>query len=388
MTSFNYFQPTEIRFGEGAVSTVADAVAGHGDRCLLVTTKSDGSLADSYAGVVDDLRSAGIRTSHFDGIRPDPTTSIISAGAAAATQMGANVILGMGGGSSMDAAKAIAVEVTHDGTAWDYRWCSETQPTESTLPVIAVPTTSGTGSEVTQVSVLTNPDLNEKSAIYNTAVYPKVAVIDPDLTSSLPASVTAESGFDAFAHAFEALLHRNSSPYSDLLANEAVTLVIRHLRRAVADGGDRDARRGMSWAATLAGLSIANAGVTLPHGIAMTVGGWCSNISHGSALALVYPEFTRYTWPDAVSEFAFLGRLLDPSLERESDEVAAERSCGLLDTFLMDIGLWRGFDHFDVTDEVLENIALHSLDLPDYQANPRVATIPDVREILGESRQR
>lgn len=388
MQPFAYFQPTRIHFGAGRIAEVPEAVAGLGDRCLLVTTSKDGSLGDTYRRVIDDLRAAGVTVSHFDGVHPDPTTACISDGAVAAAEMGASVVLGLGGGSSMDAAKAIAVEATHPGSAWDYRWCSDDQPTGATLPVVAVPTTSGTGSEVTQVSVLTRTDLNEKSAIYNNAVYPKVAIVDPELTLSLPPSVTAESGFDAFAHAFEALLHRGATPYTNLLATEAVTLAVEHLPKTVEDGTNLASRDALAWAATLAGLSIANAGVTLPHGIAMTVGGWCSNISHGSALALVYPEFTRYTWPHAIPQFAFLGRLLDPALSREQDDVAAERSCELLDAFLADIGLWRGFNDFDVTEDALESIAMHSLDLPDYSANPRVATIPDVRAMLGASRQR
>lgn len=388
MEPFTYYQPTDIRFGDGVAATIPSAVAEIGSRCLLVTTHSDGGLADTYRSVVRALESSGVAVAHFDGVLPDPTTTCLSEGAAMAVGFEADVVVGLGGGSSMDAAKAIAVESTHPGTAWDYRWSCDAQPGEATLPVIAVPTTSGTGSEVTQVSVLTEPALHEKSAIYNAAVYPRIALVDPELTASLPPTITAQSGFDAFAHAFEALLHSTATPYTDVLAREAVTLILGNLPKAVADGRVIEARRSMSWGATLAGLAIANAGVTLPHGIAMTVGGWCPGISHGSALALVYPEFTRYTWAHATGPFAFVGRLLDSDLADAPDEVAAERSCELIDDFLVTIGLWRGFDDFGVTEDVLDEIAEHSLDLPDYQANPRIATEADVRTILAASRRR
>src|SRR5258706_469738 len=180
MKPFNYFQPTEIRFGSGRIEEIGTVVGRYGKRCLMVTTSRSGSLAKLYGRVCDYLEAVGIQVEHFDGVIPNPTTDVITAGANMAKTFRADVILGVGGGSSMDSAKAIAVEATHPGSAWDYLFF-KTPPTEKTLPVIAVSTTSGTGSQVTQVAVITDTASKTKSAIYNSIVYPKVCIVDPDL---------------------------------------------------------------------------------------------------------------------------------------------------------------------------------------------------------------
>ena len=169
MKAFEYFQPTRIVFGAGRVKELGEIVASYGKRCILVTVdeKKFAALKPTFDKVKASLTDAGVEFANFQGVIPNPTTDSITEGTKMAAELGADVALGVGGGSSMDTAKAIAVELTHDGTSWDYLWYSKTQPTEKTLPIIAVTTTSGTGSQVTQVSVLTNPAKRDKSAIFN-----------------------------------------------------------------------------------------------------------------------------------------------------------------------------------------------------------------------------
>jgi alcohol dehydrogenase class IV len=388
--AFDYFQPTEIRYGSGRLSEVGEVVTRFGERCLLVTVPPESApvfpaLFDRVKGY---LKEAGAEVEHFDGVVPNPTTDSISAGVEVAKELGADVVLGVGGGSSMDTAKAIAVEATHPGTAWDYIWCSENQPTEKTLPIIAVTTTSGTGSQFTQVAVLTNPAEKNKSAIYNSHVYTKVGIVDPELMVTVPKHVTASTGFDVFCHAFESYLHVNASPYTDLLALEAIRLVAKYLLIVVEDGSNIKAREAMAWADSLAGLCIANAGVTLPHGIGMTIGGYCPHVMHGEALAATYPEFTRFTYPYAVEKFATMGRIFDPDLEDESDEAAAERSCEVVDDLMKKIGMWLSLEGLGVSEDEVVAIADHSQVLPDYTNNPRVATRDEIYEMLKNSYRR
>ena len=256
------------------------------------------------------------------------------------------------------------------------------------MPLIAVTTTSGTGSQVTQVAVLTNLAENDKSAIFNSNVYPKVSIVDPELMVTVPSHVTASTGFDVFTHSFESYLHPNASPYTDMLALRAMQAVVENLPTVVIDGAHLDAREAMAWADCLAGLCIANAGVTLPHGIGMTIGGYEPHVMHGEALAVTYPEFTRFTYPYAIGKFAELGRLLDPSLESEPDEEAAKKSCEALDAFMQGIGMWLSFESLNVPEEDISTIADHSLDLPDYKNNPRIATRDEVHTILKNSYRR
>ena len=388
MDSFNYFQPTEIRYGSGRVNEVGEVVAQYGSRCLLVTVPAEEVFEPLFSRVKQLLSESGIEHEHFDGVVPNPTTDCVTAGADMAKRFGADVILGVGGGSSMDTAKAIAVEASHPGTTWDYLWFRETQPTTDTLPIIAVSTTSGTGSQFTQVAVVTNPQEKNKSAIYNSNAYPRVGIVDPELMVTVPPHVTASTGFDVFTHAFESYLHVNASPYTDLMALEAIRLVAEHLPAAVADGSNMAAREAMAWADSLAGLCIANAGVTLPHGVGMTIGGYCPPVMHGEALAVTYPEFTRFTYPYAVTRFATAGRIFDPQLKDVSDEEAAEAFCVTLDAFLQEIGMWLSFEGLNVTEEEVVLIADHSQVLPDYKNNPRVATRDEILEILQNSYQR
>jgi alcohol dehydrogenase class IV len=285
----------------------------------------------------------------------------------------------------MDTAKAIAVEATHPGTAWDFLFYKASQPDARTLPVIAVTTTSGTGSQVTQVAVLTNTELRDKSALYHPLLFPRVALVDPELMLAVPPHLTAATGFDALTHAFESILHPAASPYTDLMALEAVRLVIGHLPAAVRGEGALEARAQLAWADTLAGLCIASAGVTLPHGIGMAIGGMYPHVMHGEALAVVYRAITRYTCKAAPAKYAALARILDPTLNARADEEAAERCAPALERFLRDIGLALTLEGLNVPREELPRLAQQSMVLPDYKNHPVVATLEEIGVILDES---
>jgi alcohol dehydrogenase class IV len=388
MKNFNYYQPTEIRFGCGRISEVGEAVARFGKRCLLVTVPAFAALEPVFEKVKASLKDTGVEVAHFDGVVPNPTTESITAGADAAKAHKADVVLGLGGGSSMDSAKAIAVEATHKGTCWDYLWFSKTQPTEKTPPVIAITTTSGTGSQVTQVAVVTNSEKRDKSAIYNPIVYPRVSIVDPQLMLTVPEHVTASTGFDVFTHAFETYIHPNASAYTDMMAEEAIQMVVKYLPVVVKDGANIEARTAMAWADTLAGLCIASAGVTLPHGMGMAIGGMYPHVMHGEALAVTYPDFMRYTHSSAVKQFATVARIFNSALESETDEIAAEESCEEMNKFLKKIGMWLSLGALKVPQNELPQLAEQCLVLPDYKSNPKVASLEDVGEILKSSYKR
>ena len=381
MKNFNYYAPTEIVFGAGRVTEIGRITAGYGRKAMLVTGPGSSPLAKLYAKVKENLADAGVACVHYDGVIPNPTTDVVTRGADIAKAEKVEVIIGLGGGSSMDTAKAIAVEATHPGTAWDYN-CHTEGPTDKTLPIIAVSTTAGTGSQTTPCAVITKTSDKDKSAIWNKNIFPRVAIVDPELTLSMPQNVTAQTGFDAFCHNFEAYLSVNTNPLVECMALDAIRLIAENLPRVLEDGSDLEARSRMAWADTLGGLTNASAGVTLPHGLGMQIGGHCPHVTHGQALAVFYPAFTRYTYPSAVEKFATVGRIFDPSLEQESDAVAAEKSCEAIDDFLKRIGLWTSFRELKVTREDIRQIADCGQVLGDYANNPRVATIPEMYDLL------
>src|SRR3990170_304154 len=388
MRPFVYHQPTRVLFGRGRLEQVGEIVAPYGRRCLLVTVPVNDVIGPLVQRVGTALAKSEVAWEHFAGVIANPTTDVVTAGSEMARAFSADVVLGVGGGSSMDTAKAIAVEAVHPGSSWDYLYFRDRQPTEKTLPIVAVSTTSGTGSPVTQVAVITNPAEKTKSAIYNPVVFPRSCIVDPELVLSAPPHLTASTGFDVFCHAFESYLHSNASPHTDMLALEAIQIVAKHLPAAVEDGSDVVVREKMAWADTLAGLAIANAGVTLPHGIGMTIGGQCPHVMHGEALAVVYPEFTRFTWEAATERFAAVGRIFNPKLGGKSDAFAAHACCDELDAFLRRIGMWLSFDSLDVSEADIVEIADKSRILPDYRNNPRIATREEIYEMLLRSRSR
>ena len=387
MKAFNYFQPTEIVFGRGRVAEIGQFAAKYGKRCLLVTVPEFPAVAPLYARVKQYLVDAGLEVSHFDGVIPNPTTDVVTAGADIAKAMKSEVIIGLGGGSSMDTAKAIAVEASHEGTAWDYLHY-KTPPTSKTLPIICISTTSGTGSQTTPCAVMTKRENKDKSAIWHSNIFAKVAIIDPELMLTLPKSITAMTGFDAFAHNFEAFLSVGTNPYVETLAIEGIKLILKNLPVVLEDGSNLEAREAMAWADTLGGLNISSAGVTLPHGLGMQISGHCPAITHGQSLAITYPEFTRFTWKSAISKFATVGRLFNAGLASVGDEQAAEQCCVEIDNFLKKIGMWICFKDFGITAQEIREIADVGQVLSDYKNNPRVATIDDMFEILNNSYRR
>lgn len=385
MITFNYFQPTEIRFGYGRLKELGEVARRFGKRCLLVTVPIFPEFENNYNQAKESLLQMGIEVFHFDGVIPNPTVEVVTKGAELAREVKAEMVIGLGGGSSLDTAKAIAVAATHPGTCWDYLYFRETQPTNKTLPIIAVPTTSGTGSHVTQVAVVTNSAERNKSAIFNPIIYPRVAIVDPELVVSLPPQMTAATGFDAFTHAFESYINPKGSPYTDLLASEAIRIIIQTLPEVIKKGQDIELRARMSWADTLAGLSIANAGVTLPHGIAMAMSGLYPHIAHGQALASVYPAIMRFSWKYAREKFAFLGRQLRPEEKDLSDDSAAVMAVEALEDFLKNIGLRKSLKDLGVPKEELDLLAERSLVLPDYKSHPYVVNLVELRKLLEES---
>jgi alcohol dehydrogenase class IV len=387
MKNFNFHQSTRIIFGRGRIDELAEVVLSYGNKALLVTTPAAiPALQIQYDKVKKILSDKGIEVAHYDGVIPNPTIETITAGAKMARSFGARVIIGLGGGSSMDSAKAISVEATHPGTSWDYLFYKTPQPDAAKLlPIIAVSTTSGTGSQVTQVAVVTNTAARDKSALYNNILYPQVCIVDPELMLTVPKFVTATTGFDVLCHAFESTINPGTGAYVDLLAWEAISLVVKNLPPLLSDLRDIKCRENMAWADTLAGLCIANAGVTLPHGMGMAIGGMYPHVAHGETLAIVYPAFADFTWEAAVPQFAKISRILNSKLISVSEIEAASKSPEEIVKFLKALGLNKKLKDITMPENEIEALAKQCMVLPDYKGNPRVATAEEMIVLVRKS---
>ncbi len=385
MKSFNYYQPTRLLFGAGRRAETGAAVREIADTVLFVVDPTLLKVAAArVAEVEESLAAAGVRYVRFSDVVPNPTLDSIQRGAELVRKENVKAVVGMGGGSAIDTAKAIAVAATHPGTAWDYLYFKQ-KPTSATLPIVAISTTSGTGTQTSKVSVFTNTAENCKSAMWNDNLLCRVAIVDPELMVSVPPRVTASTGFDIFTHTFESYINTGASEAVDSIALDAIVRVIRSLPLAVANGGNLAAREDLAWADTLAGQCLANVGTTLPHAAGQPISGHFPKVSHGESLAVIYPAFAEFTWRGAVAKFAKVARLFNPALAAASDEAAAASFPLEIEKFLKLIGLYCRLDDFGITPDDLPPILKHAMEFPDSQGNPVVPSEEDMRNIYLRS---
>ncbi|NHJ25538.1 MAG: iron-containing alcohol dehydrogenase [Candidatus Lokiarchaeota archaeon] len=388
MRNFNYFHPSRIQFGWGRINEIGKIIKRNGIRCLLVTVKPFIAMEELFLKVIKLCQEEGVEIIHYDGAIPEPTDECVNIGSEIAKENNADVILGVGGGSTIDTAKAIAVGTTHEGGVWNYRLGQKRIDSKKVLPIIAVPTTGGTGAEVTNMAVIKSSKDKIKSALADWNLTPSVALVDPELTLTVPPHITASTGFDAFTHSFETFINKNSSDFIDIFALQALKNVIKYLPIAIENGTNKEAREALSFAATLGGLCISNIGTTLPHGIAMALGGHASGISHGEGLAILYPEVNRWTWRHAIKKYAVVGRLFNPVLEKSSDESAAEKCCDEIESFLKKIGLWISLEDKVVSEDDIGAIAGDTLNLRNYTLHPKIANFEDISDLIKKSFRR
>ena len=322
--SFNFFTPTQLIFGSGRLEELKEVAPKYGSKCLLVCRPLEGSLKLTYQRVENLLNSVNVEVVFFDEIIPNPTIEGIEKGVITAVKNQVDFVLGVGGGSVMDSAKLIALLHNPEGVInWGEALISYDHPfnyvasKQNTLPFIAVSTTSGTGSQCTQAAVISDNQKKEKITLFHLDLFPKVAIIDPELMTSVPAGVTAATGFDAFTHAFESYLGGRTSPLTKQMSFQAIELVIENLPKAIKEPNNIEYRTQLAWADTLAGMCLSNGGADLPHPLGEIIGGICPRIAHGETLAMVYPSFLEYKKniaPDKFKEIAvFLGLKKDPS---------------------------------------------------------------------------
>lgn len=302
--------PATIRYGEGAFTTLGETARELGlSRVLLVTDPGVVRLgvADEAEG---NLAAVGVAVTRFDGVQPDPTLANVAAGLDRLRGADAEGLVAVGGGSSIDCAKAIAV--AHANPEPFATFMGVERVPRAGLPVIAVPTTAGTGSEATRVAVITDTERDVKMMLASRHLVCAAAIVDPLLTHSLPPSLTAAVGVDALTHAIEAYVSRRAQPMTDLLALDSIRLIGAHLRRACADGGDRAARDAMMRGAMQAGMAFSNASVALVHGMARPLGA-CFHLSHGHSIAVLLPVVTRFSYSAAPDRYARVAEALGVS---------------------------------------------------------------------------
>jgi alcohol dehydrogenase class IV len=324
LRSFDVMMPTRIVFGAGRVSEIGTISSAYGKRVLLITYKDTRGLEQTIQKVENYLCDAGLSVTRYSEVEPDPSTEIINHGADIVKKEGIDIMVGLGGGSAIDSAKAIGVVAANGGDAYDYMACNpEYRKVSSAMPVIAIPTTSGTGSETTAVAVLTKKSLKTKGSIVSPALFVKVAIIDPELSSTMPPSLTASTGIDALGHAMESFISKKATPYVEMLAPEAIRLIWKNLPIAYADGTNMIARANMAWASMLAGMTLAQSGVIGVHAVSQALGAHL-HVPHGIGVALATPIFLEYNRVEASDRYIKIAAELGIDEGMKKDDIVDE----------------------------------------------------------------
>lgn len=306
---FVFTLPNQIIFGAGKLAEAGPVVANFGRTAMLVCDPF--SVKNRVADrLTQSLNAAGVAVHRYSEVIPNPTFGSIDAGAAIARREMCDVIVGLGGGSAMDTAKGIAVAATHDGSIWPY--AIGEKPVESkTLPIVAITTTSGNGSQCTCFSVISNPVTHQKPGMGSPYILPRVALVDPELMLTAPAGLTFATGFDVFCHAVEAYTSKAATPMSDLFAEKAIALAIEFLPRVCKDGHDLEARAAMALADTYSGIAICHAVVSFGHVLAHVLGGYYADLPHGDALRAIYREVLRVNASGLPEKHQYITNKLD-----------------------------------------------------------------------------
>jgi alcohol dehydrogenase class IV len=334
--------------------------------------------------LVQRLEAAGIDTAVYSGVQADPTDKNVEEALSVLRDHSADGVVTVGGGSPIDAAKAVAAMATNKGTISDYAGYDRFQ--QLGLPIVAVPTTAGSGSEVTRATVITDTKRDVKMAIYDDILMPRVALVDYRLTMTMPRDLTAHVGIDSLVHAVEAYVSRLANVFSDMYALEAAHLIGRNLRTAFHEPDNEVAREAMMFGATLAGMAFSNSSVALVHGMSRPIGAHF-HVTHGLSNALLFPAVTRFSLDAAYSRYSTIAREMGLADYSSSNEEAVERLLEELEALneeleipsLRDLGLEP--DRFESVLETMAEAAIAS-GSPDF--NPRQPSKEDIIQLYRE----
>jgi alcohol dehydrogenase class IV len=380
-TVHQLLMPSRILYGQGSFSEVGTQARSLGKKVLLIgdpIMKQIGNIAlcEEY------LKKQSLPYAKYLEVDSEPTDIHVSEALTICREEGCDVIVAVGGGSCIDTAKAVAVMMTNEGSISDYVG-NRKLFTEKPLPLIAVPTTAGTGSEVTKVTVIIDTQTNVKMMISQPELLPTVAIVDPVLTVSCPPSVTAATGVDALCHAIEAYISRRAQPVTDTFALRAIELIMGNLRRVYKYGDDIKAREQMALGAMLAGAAFSNASVTLVHGMSRPIGA-LFHVPHGVSNAMLLPGVLEFTKESASERLAVIGRLIKQELKALPDKEVADAVITEIKQLCRDLNIpnmktW-GINQTQFA-QVVSKMAADALASGSPGNNPRIPTHEEIVEL-------
>lgn len=374
--NFNYHLPVNLLFGRGKIGEIGTQAAQYGKRALLVIGGSSAKKSGLLDRVKLSLKASGVECVLFDGVPQNPLTTDVYSGVHMFLENGCDVVVGIGGGSVLDTAKAIAFAAVNEGDISDYIF--GLKPSKGAYPIILSPTTAGTGSEGNCFAVMTNPETNDKKSLKSPYTFAKVSIIDPELLTTMPKKVIASTAFDAFAHCHEAYVSKTAQPLNEMMALHAIKLLGENIRRVYSDPTDVEAWESVSFAATLGGMVINIAGVGLPHAMEHPASG-LKNIVHGAGLAALTPAVMEFNYPSAKEKYEKIAQAL-------GGKTAAD-AISLVQKLLEDIGLNIRLGDLGIENTDINWMSENSIKImkANVDNNPRKVTPSDIVTLYEKS---
>ncbi len=371
-------------FGAGSRKMIAEEVAKRGYKKALVVTDKDLVKFGVAAQVTDVLKEAGIPFEIFDEVKPNPTVKNVKAGIAAFKAAGADFMVAIGGGSSMDTSKAVGIIVNNPEFS-DVVSLEGVAPTKKkSVPVIALPTTAGTAAEVTINYVITDEENVKKMVCVDPNDIPTLAIIDPELMLSMPRGLTAATGMDALTHAIEGLITLGAWEMSDMFELKAIEMIANWLPKAVATPSDIEARDGMATAQYIAGMAFSNVGLGLVHGMAHPLGAYY-DIPHGVANALLLPFVMEYNKEAAKAKYRKIAEAMGVDTSAMNDDQAAQAAVDAVKALAVEVHIPQHLSEIGVPESGLPTLAQAAFNDVCTPGNPRTATVEEILEVYKKA---
>ena len=374
-----FFMPSENIIGIGAAKQVGQKVKELGGSNVLIVTGKVVEKLDFTQSIAESIQKEHIPVSFFSDVEPNPTDKNVEDGVNFLKKENCDLVVAIGGGSSLDCAKAICLVAANGGTIHDYAGIDLSS--SPMVPLITINTTAGTASEMTRIAVITNTKSSQKMVIVDKHITPNLSINDPQLTEKLPADLTAGTGMDALTHAVEAFMSILATPVTDACALQAIRLVGQHLRNAVKNGEDLVAREGMTNAQFLAGMAFNNALLGYAHAIAHQLGG-IYNLPHGLCNAILLPHIVKFNLEAKPEKAAEIAVALGENVNDLSPMESAEKAVSAIKKLGQDVGIPNGLSEIGVKEEDILMLAEQSMKDPCALFNPKKASLDDVVSIL------
>jgi len=376
--------PVQVISGQGALNEVFACGNRLDCHCMLVVCgKNVGQLPQVRN--LAETAPGGYKVEVFDQVEPDPSDHTIVAGGQEGRRFGADLIVAIGGGSSIDAGKAIAAEAVSEG--WIFSQDRTDQPTEvpdAVLPIIAIPTTAGTGSEVTPFSVITFTETQRKLVLNHEALYPRFALLDPTLLTTVPPQAQAAAGMDALTHAVESYLSREATDHSQQWALQAIELIAGHFRTAAQNPEDLYAQAAMQRAAMIAGLAFSVSRLGIVHAMALPLSA-LFGVPHGVANAILLPYGVEFNRPAAVEQLANIARVMGVCKDSDTTQSAGQRAVAAIRQLARDVGAPQRMREAGVEEDAIERMAQDAIQSPHIRRNPRPVNVDDIIGLYREA---